>query len=181
MNKKSIFSITFVIIFIIVWSSLIYYFGAQKIVDFIGINNSYLVLFFIGAFGGLSLIAATSYYASLATFASAGLNPILLGILGGIGITIGDSFYYYFGKKSRGSIPPKLQKISDKFYAWLTKRRYFIPIAAFIYFAFTPFPNEFVTIPLGNSGYSYRKLVILLLIGNLILSIFTARYLFGWL
>ncbi len=181
MKRKRLLYLILFLAFIIAWTLLIFIVGAQKIVDFIGVKDSYLVLFFIGAFGGVSLISATSYYATLATFSSTGLNPYLLGLFGGIGITLGDSLYYYFGRKGGETLTGKFKEKLRKFSEWLVKRKKLVPVISFVYFAFTPFPNEFITIPLGASGYSYKKLVIVLLVGNIILSTFTAKYLFSWL
>lgn len=181
MARKKRLYFYLILAFIVVWSFLLYFIGPDKIVGKIGIQDSYIVLFFVGALGGVSLISATSYYASLIALTSAGLNPILLGIIGGVGITLGDSFYYYFGLKGKENLSGKFKLKIEKFASWLAQKKTLVPIVSFIYFAFTPFPNEFLTIPLGLSGYSYKKLLIPLLIGNLILSIFTAKFLYTFI
>jgi len=178
MKKKKILFFALILTFILAWSLMFYFIGPLIIIDNIGIQNSYIFLFFAGIFSGISLFFSAPYYETLSAFSSIGLNFIILGIIGGVGLTIGDSIYYYFGKKGEEELTGKIHQKILKFSKWLVERKYLVPIVSFLYFGFTPFPNGFLIIPLGLSEYPYKKLLIPLLIGNIALSIFTARYLY---
>ncbi len=73
---------------------LLYFVSPETIVAWIGVENTYLTVFLIAALGGLSSVTSGVLYASLATFAAAGALPWLLGLLGGVGIAIGDSLIF---------------------------------------------------------------------------------------
>ena len=48
------------------------------------------MVFLIAALGGLNSVTGGVLYTSIATFAAGGASPWLLGLVAGVGITIGD-------------------------------------------------------------------------------------------
>jgi hypothetical protein len=158
------------LIFIISWITLLFIYGPQKIVSFVGMRNGYILAFVVATFGGMSAFSSTSFFTTVITLALGGLNPILLGIIGGIGVTIGDSLFFYFGIHGRCLFPNKIIHKLDTFFRWLEKGpSLFVPVFVFLYAGFTPFPNELMTIPLGLIGIEYKEIILPLLIGNMVL------------
>lgn len=98
---KRYFIFAGILIFIIVWILILNSISPDSIVAKIGVGNSYLILFLISAIGGVSSISASSYYLAVTVFASGGLSPVFLGLVGGVGVTIGDSLFFYLGKKGQ--------------------------------------------------------------------------------
>jgi len=49
----------------------------------------------------MSSITGVSYAATIVTLAAGGLNPLLLGLASGLGISIGDTIYYFLGRQGR--------------------------------------------------------------------------------
>ncbi len=150
-----------------VWLILLHYFTPTQIVSNIGANNSYLVFFLIATVGGSSLITASSYYISLSVLSVAGLNPVLLGVLGGVGVSIGDSIYFYLGSKgkeiSSRNVSQKLTKIS----AFLQKSpKIFTTLFIYFYSVLAFLPNDVMTFLLGIIGYPYKKMLLPLVLGN---------------
>ncbi|MGV8161908.1 MAG: VTT domain-containing protein [Candidatus Nanoarchaeia archaeon] len=175
MRKKNIIQFSILIAFLITWSILLLTIGTTKIVEFIGISNTYFVLFIVGTLGGVSTITSSSFYTTLTTFANGGANPIYLGIFGGIGITIGDTLFYYLGKKGEESLPKNARKFTRKFSEWMMKRpKWVIPIVTFVYSGLTPLPNDILAVSLGISRYKYKYIIIPLLLGNILLTTFVA-------
>lgn len=166
--KSKILFVVF-LLFFIVWTFVIYRCSPEEIINSIGIENSYFVVFMISLFGGISILFPIPYYLFVMTFASGGSNPILLGIFAGIGLTLGDSTSYFFGRHGKKVISEKYNKISKKFLdrlisypGWL---RAFVIL---IWGSVVPLPSDIITIPLGLMGYSYKKLIIPLGIGHII-------------
>ena len=170
MEKRTKRYLTFltILIFILVWVLILNFLSPSEIVEKLGARNSYMILFLISAIGGVSLITASSYYIAISVLAIAGLNPILLGLFGGIGVTIGDSLYFYLGSKgkeiSSKNIDKRLKKISK-----LLKKspKWLIPFMVYIYSGFTLLPNDLMTFSLGIIGYSYKKIFLPLILGNI--------------
>jgi uncharacterized membrane protein YdjX (TVP38/TMEM64 family) len=150
------------------WFIILHYFTPTQMVSHLGVENSYFVFFLIAAIGGSSLITSSSYYITLPVLAIAGLNPVLLGVLGGLGISIGDSIYFYLGSKGRdissGNVSERLRKISS----FLEKSPKFLVILFIYLFSIIPFfPNDILTFILGIIGYPYRKMIVPLALGSM--------------
>ncbi len=161
-------------LFVIAWSITLAIIGPETIVERIGVENGYIVAFIIATLGGVSTITSSSYFLTIITLAGGGVNPYILGIVAGTGITIGDSLFYYIGLRGREVAKDKGHKWTGKFSRWLDKRpRWLVPIIVFVYTAFTPLPNDILTISLGLSSYPYKYLIAPMWAGNIIITILT--------
>jgi len=146
-------------------------FTPSEIVSRIGVNNSYIILFLISAIGGSSLATASSYYVIIPIFAIAGLNPWLLGLFGGLGVSLGDLFYFYLGSKgneaSSGELNYKLKKVHS-----VLERipRGGIPFFVYLW-ALTPLPNDVMTFSLGITGYPFKRVIIPIILGNITITV----------
>jgi membrane protein YqaA with SNARE-associated domain len=150
------------------WTVLIHKFGADGLVNKIGIRNGYLIVFAAGASGGLSGFTAPGFMAVLTTFAAGGSNPFLLGIIGGTALFLGDSLFFYLGVKGRSLLASLLEDKIKQFSEFIKNKslwsmRFFI----FLYFSFAPLPNDLITIPLGLAHFEYKKFIAPALLGNI--------------
>lgn len=165
---KRYFVFAGILIFIIVWILILNFISPDRIVAKIGVGNSYIILFLISAIGGVSSLSVSSYYLAVSVFASGGLNPIFLGLVGGVGVTIGDSLFFYLGKKGKTISSKKILEKTRKLKIWINKSpKAFMPFLIYIYVGFTPAPNDLMTVPLGFMDYPFRKIIIPLLLGNI--------------
>ena len=103
-----------VLLFVLAWILIINFISPDAIVAKIGARNGYIILFLISAIGGVSSATASSYYLAVSVLAAGGLNPILLGIIGGVGVTIGDSLFFLLGRKGQQFSTKKLHEKSEK-------------------------------------------------------------------
>ncbi|MBR9693040.1 hypothetical protein GOV07_03875 [Candidatus Woesearchaeota archaeon] len=166
-----------IISFLVLWALVLGIVGPTAIVELLGIHQGYLVVFLVAAFGGISSLTATSYFATIITLAAGGLDPVLLGILGGAGVTIGDSLFFFAGRHGRNVLPDEWYASLERFGKWLRKQpSWIIPAVVYVYAAFTPFPNEFVTVSVGLCGTRYRRIVLPLLLGNITITILIASF-----
>lgn len=159
-------SVVFLILSVII---LFYFITPQELVGYFGIENSYIVISVLALIAGLSSFFATPYYISLAAFASGGINIYLLAIFGGLFISVGHIVYFYLGYSGEKFLSLRVQKKIKSFSDKYIKKEKYIPIFSFIYFAFTPFPNEIILTSLGAMNYSFKKIFFILLLGNIVL------------
>lgn len=151
-----------------------------EIVDKIGVQNSYLALFIVASLGGVSSITSSSLFIFLSILAAGGLSPLLLGLVGGIGASIGDSLFFYIGTKAENIAPEKMSKKSEKISKIIqSKPKWVVPIMVYLYAGFAPLPNDIMTVPLGFFKYKYKKIIAPLILGNItytILFSYAAKY-----
>jgi len=151
------------------------YYSPREIVNWIGVENSYLVVFLIAAFGGLSSFTSGVLYASLATFASGGASWWLLGIAGGIGIAIGDTILFTLMRTGVQSVPEKWQGRIDRLRDKLTRVPDWLEyLGMYFYLGFTPLPNDIFMFFLATAGYKYRVVVPMVIIGGITIASLTA-------
>ncbi len=157
-------------VLIIIWISVVYLIGAQAIVTKIGLNNIYLPIFIIAILSGSSSFVSASFFAVYISIASGIDNHLLFVISGGLGLSVGDSIFYYLGKKGRKLETKKWQSIIEKLSSWFKKQSlYLVYLIIFIYNAFTPLPGDILNTILGLSGIKYRKIIIVIILGNITL------------
>ena len=171
-DKKKFFGIVAIITFFLL---LVIFQVPDRIVERFGEARAYLALFLIAAFGGVSVFTSASYFGTIIAFSSAGLNPWLLGLAGGAGVTIGDSLFFLFGNHSRVIVSKNIDKLMDHARSKLERfNKWSVPIFVYLYAGFSPLPNEFMTISVGLSGAKYRIVGPPLLLGNITVTILTA-------
>ncbi len=172
---KEHLSIVIFSLILILWTLLLFFYSPVTIVEFLGITNSYLIIFLLSFFGGTSIIIAFPYYLFVITLGAGGLNPLLLGLTAGTAVILGDSTSYLIGLKGKTVLPDFLQKKFKRFHNWLLKGpTILITGFLFLYGAFIPIPNDIIVIPLGLAQYPYFKLIIPLGLGNIFFNVMLA-------
>lgn len=169
-RKKLI--IIVLILFFIAWSILLANYSPNyspnKIIERVGIENSYVITFFVAFLGGSSILIPFPYYLFIITFGAGGLNPFLLGLIGGLGLAAGDSITYFIGYQGKEVLPTRLQKVFDKICFFCSRKSWLMPFFLFIYGAMIPIPNDVIILPLGLGRYGYWKMAIPLTLGNIV-------------
>ncbi|MFH1667496.1 MAG: hypothetical protein ABH884_00525 [Candidatus Komeilibacteria bacterium] len=174
MKKRRLIIFFVVLLFIIGWSILVYQIGPEQLVERIGVHNGYLLAFLVTLFGGSSTFTSLAYVTTISTLAFGGLSPFILALVGGIGLFLGDSVYVFLGY--HGS-----QALADSKYVnylanWMNKLPHWsVGIVTYLYFS-SLLPNDVILILFGLGKYSYKKLMVPLLLGD-ITFIFIVAYL----
>ena len=159
-----------ILLFIIGWTLLLYFYGPKEIVRLLGVQNSYLMAFLISMFGAFSSFTTFSTYPAVVTLAAGKINPYFLGIVAGLGLSVGDVLFFYFGVTARGVVSKKFKERLENILEWLKdKPDFFIQAFIFFYVGFTPFPNNVLTGSLALIAYPFRKVVLPLVLGDLVL------------
>lgn len=135
----------------------------QKQLGDIGI---YFAIFLISIFGNFTIIFPVPYVIALVVVSAVipGVNPILIGIIAGLGASIGEVSAWLIGRSSKEIIGDS--KSMERMKTYVDKG--WAPILIFI-FAATPLPDDAFLIVLGLAQYSLIKTLIYCFIGKFIL------------
>lgn len=170
-KKETVLAFAVTAVFVVLWTMVMLSGGAEAVVEKIGVRNGYLVTFIVAVLGGISVITVTPYYTTLITFALGGLNPFLLGLIAGIGATIGDSVFYYLGMQGHQLLAPKYHEKMHRFSGWLLRGpRWLIPVVTYIYTGLTPLPQDVLMVALALANIHYKRVIPFVLLGNITLA-----------
>jgi len=173
-KKKIALVDTIIILIIIMWILFLSSHSPESIINSIGVTNGYLFAFLFSILGGMTTFTFISVYPAVITLAIGGLHPLIIGFISGVGLTIANASFFYFGLKGRNiaQTSSKFSKYSESILNWLNKRpEWFMPIFIWFYVGLTPLPNNFLTASGGLLDYSFKKIIIPLFIGNITLMI----------
>lgn len=163
---------------IVLWSWVLVTYGAEAVVAYIGAENGYLVMFLVALFGGMSSFSGVTYVATIITLASGGLAPHFLALAAGIGISIGDTIYYYIGRFGLREIASS--RFNDKITrltVWLSQKpRWLLFVFVYLYTGLSPLPNDILTIALGLTQQPLRVVLPALILGSTTLTYLIALF-----
>lgn len=167
-RRRNFYLLSILVLLILAWSLLLYLTGPAELVEAIGVRNGYILGFLVAAIGGVSTVTSISFYSVVTALAAGGLNPFLLGLVMGTGVTIGDSLFFYLGRTGRRTLPDKIQYHVDQALEWAyDQRRGTIHVLIFAWAAFMPLPNDLITIPSGMSKLRAVEILPFILAGNI--------------
>lgn len=164
-----------VLLVLVGWAIFFHFYPVEQLVSDIGIQNTYIAAFMLAVIGGFSSVTGTSLYAALIALAHAGVNPIALGFIGGLGLFVSDSIFYVVATKIRALIAHVTHKW-ERLFRRIWKLMYRTPpwvvyVGIFLYSAFAPIPNDILLIALALSSFSYRQFAPFLLAGDLTMAL----------
>lgn len=139
----------------------------------------YLGIFAISLVSSASIILPVPYFAFVFA-AGAVMNPVLVGIAGGLGAAIGELTGFVIGAGGKHALKKKHEKLLKKAESWAEKHGFF---AIIILFAATPLPDDVIGILSGALGYNPKKFFLAALIGKLALNLalaFGGFYGYAW-
>lgn len=132
-------------------------------------NYGYAGAFFISIFGNFTIFFPVPFTITIYAF-GATLNPLLLGLVCGIGSTIGEFSAYLVGVGGRKVIEGRFEDRLES--AKRLIQRYGATII-FI-FALLPLPDDIILIPLGVLRYDLKKALGAMFLGKTIMLTFVA-------
>ena len=137
-------------------------------------NYGYTGAFLISIFGNFTVFFPVPFVVTIYAF-GATLNPLLLGLVCGIGSTIGEFSAYLIGRGGRRIIDDQYGKRLET--AKLLVQKYGMTII--FVFAVLPLPDDLILIPLGMLKYSLKRAMIAMFMGKFIMCTavaFAGRY-----
>jgi len=124
----------------------------------------YAGAFVISLFGNFTVFFPVPFTITIYAF-GATLNPLMLGLVCGVGSTIGEFTAYLIGVGGRKVLDQRYGQRLES--AKLLIQRY--GMAAIFLFAITPLPDDLLLIPLGMLRYSLRKAMMAMLAGKVLM------------
>ena len=132
-------------------------------------NYGYAGAFLISIFGNFTIFFPVPFTITIYAF-GATLNPLLLGLVCGIGSTIGEASAYLVGVGGRKVIERRFEERLES-----AKRLIERYGAAIIFlFALLPLPDDVILIPLGVLRYDLKKALGAMFLGKTIMLTFVA-------
>ena len=144
---------------------------AETLIDTVGSDNAYLLMFVLGMVGGFTTFTGIPYHLVLMSLAAGGLDPVWLGIATALGVMTGDSTMFVIGSRVKDSLPPRWQATIDRLSGLLLRHPRIIAPALVVYGTFSPFSNDFVVGSLSVAGYAYWRTILPLTLGNTLYNI----------
>jgi len=132
-------------------------------------SYGYAGAFLISIFGNLTIFFPVPYALTIYAF-GATLDPLLLGVVCGLGSTIGEFSAYLVGRGGRELIEDRYGRRLES--AKMLVQRYGM-LAIFLFCAL-PLPTDLILIPLGMLKYSLRKAMVAAFLGKAVMCIAVA-------
>jgi membrane protein DedA with SNARE-associated domain len=129
----------------------------------------YLGAFIVCIIGNVSIILPVPFALVVYAFGST-LNPLLLGIVAGIGSTIGEMSSYIVGRGGRRVIESRYGGRLDTVKKLVEKHGMLVIFLV----ALLPVPDDLLLIPLGMMKYPVKKLLFAMLLGKTGMCLFLA-------
>lgn len=120
----------------------------------------------------IPILPFPSYFPILAGV-GIGLDPLLVGLIGGIGSVLGDMLGYLVGMGGSATIE-KFEKKTPKFLKRFERFYSHIGFWVVLTFAFLPFPFDIIGVLSGASKYNFKRFLLALTIGRVVRSLFIA-------
>jgi hypothetical protein len=148
----------------------------DTIIAYVGIDRAPLLMFILGMIGGLSTFTGIPYHLVLMGLAAGGATPWLLGIATASGVMVGDSTTYLFSRQAKQAVTGRVERWLADVAVVLARHPRLLTPALMLYGTMSPFSNDFIVASLTLMGFSYRRIIIPLTIGNMVYNI-TLAYL----
>lgn len=158
-----------IIVVIIGWALFFRYIPPEEFVSMIGVQNSYLIAFSLAVICGFTSLTGATFYITLAALAHGGASPLVLGLIGGIGLCISDAIFFYFISKGTHVIHRHWGGLATRIMYWMdTSPQWAVPLFIFGYSAFVPIPNDIVLVTLAVGRRPFKKIAPYLFVGDIV-------------
>ena len=124
-------------------------------------NYGYVGAFLISLFGNFTIFFPVPFAITIYAF-GATLNPIILGVVCGVGSTLGEFSAYLVGMGGRKVLEDRFGNRLENVKRLIQKHG----MAVVFIFALLPLPDDLLLIPLGMLRYDIRKVMIAAFFGK---------------
>ncbi len=127
-------------------------------------NYGYFGAFFISTFGNFTVFFPVPFVITIYAF-GATLNPLLLGLVCGLGSTLGEFSAYLIGRGGREVLDERFGKQLET--AKKLVQKYGVTII--FLFALLPLPDDLILIPLGMLKFDLKKAMVAMFAGKFLM------------
>ncbi|MBT3284704.1 hypothetical protein HN807_05020 [Candidatus Bathyarchaeota archaeon] len=127
-------------------------------------NYGYLGAFFISTFGNFTVFFPVPFVLTIYAF-GATLNPLMLGLVCGLGSTVGEFSAYLIGMGGR-------KVLNDRYGSQLETARKLVAkygVTVIFLFALLPLPDDLILIPLGMMKFDIKKAIAAMFAGKFLM------------
>lgn len=141
-----------------------------QIVNQVGLQNSLLIAAVLSLFGGVSSFTSAAYYTVIGAMALGGVGVAPLMVVCGPALLLGDLFFYAFGKSTHDAWGPNIRRYLGKAERWVKGTNpNWVQAVIVLYTGVSPFPGDILMVLLALSGFPFKRMLLPLLLGNMIL------------
>lgn len=155
------------LLFVAGWAVLMFVMSPDELVDSLGVEQAFGVVFLLGVIGALASMTTFSTYPAIVTFAVGGMNLPGLVLVTAVGLTVGDWLFYSLVTRVKGLLGGKLRDRTLQLERWLDglpHRR--VQVVTFVWVGLLPLANNILTGALAVGGYHFRRIVVPIALGN---------------
>ncbi len=152
---------------ILVWLAVLFFVSPGEVVDAIGLETGYLLLF-LTALIGVSGLSSALFYATLLTFLASGeFNIFLVIMIVAPTMAFGDAVFFFLGYKGHSAINELTGNRLKSFSSWLnSKSQWFVVAFAYLYTSTMPLPQDILMVALGLGRVNFPYVFAAVLLGN---------------
>lgn len=149
------------------WLVLVLAFPPAEIVDAIGLEAGYLLIF-LTALLGISGFVSLPFYITLVTLTSTGeFNIFLVMLVAAPARSVGDILLFSLGHQGHYVVSDFVGSRLRSFSAWLSGKPYWVAVVfSYLYTSAAPLPKDFLMLFLGLGRIKLRDVIIIVLLGN---------------
>lgn len=122
----------------------------------------------VGIIAGFNVFIPIHAATLTPAFLAAGFSMHSIVLSLAVGTTIADLIAFMLGVWGKSITADTYPRFLDRLHTFGTTHARFAPLGILLYAAFVPFPNEVILIPLGLMGFSYTKILLPLIVGNIL-------------
>ncbi len=130
------------------------------------IQFGYLGAFLAALVGNLTIVIVFPYTIVVFFLATSGLNPIILGVVTGLGAVLGESSGYLLGRWGSGAFERHRPEQFASLQRILAHRPRLLPWLLFL-FALLPLPDDILFVPLGTLRYPFAAVFLPSAVGKI--------------
>jgi membrane protein YqaA with SNARE-associated domain len=154
---------------------LLLFFNPGEVIQSIGIRNSLIIAFFLSLAGAFTSLTTISSYPLIISLVAGQMNPLVVGLVTGMGMAAGDILFFAFGYSARGWANKRWKETLERFLNMVKRmRQIYVQGLIFVYVAATPFPNNLLSGALAFIGYPLKKAWLPIVLGDIAFCLFIA-------
>lgn len=152
---------------IVIWLAVVLVFSPQEIVEAIGVETGYFLIF-LTALLGISGFVSFPFYIALVTLTSSGeFNIFLVILVAAPARSVGDILLFSLGHQGHLVVSDLVSSRLRSFSSWLCGKPYWVVLLfSYLYTSAAPLPKDFLMLFLGLGRIKLRDVIIIVLLGN---------------
>ncbi|HIP50319.1 MAG TPA: hypothetical protein EYG99_02615 [Candidatus Pacebacteria bacterium] len=174
--KKKKIVLVCTVIALIAWAIFLFNIDIDVLVESMGVKNMHLILFLVAVLSSTSFLTSASFYVTFFAYVSAGFNPLIISIVGGAGMVVGDVIFFFISRHVGDVMSMSNIKLYKKMFKYVSKLpTWGVYLFTYLYASFAPTPNDILILILGALKFKYSRIIPILIVGDITLLFLIAK------